>query len=121
MDQELLNEFIVEAKANIDQMEEILLKANCFSSNNGNIDALFRAAHSIKGTAGFFGLSKITTLAHVMESVLDELREKNLEINGIKMYPQYVWIKRTALLGLLSKSNFVKIAILLKCVFSDID
>jgi len=33
--------------------------------------------------------------------------KKNLEINGIKMYPQYVWIKRTALLGLLSKSNFL--------------
>ena len=82
MDHELLNDFIIEAKANIDQMEELLLKAECLTDNSENIDALFRAAHSIKGTAGFFGLSKITTLAHIMESVLDELREKNLTINN---------------------------------------
>ena len=82
MDHELLNDFIIEAKANIDQMEELLLKAECLTDNSENIDALFRAAHSIKGTAGFFGLSKITTLAHIMESVLDELREENLTINN---------------------------------------
>ena len=47
MDQELLNEFILEAKANIDQMEELLLKPESLN-NSKKIDELFRAAHSIK-------------------------------------------------------------------------
>ena len=82
MDQELLNEFILEAKANIDQMEELLLKPESLN-NSKKIDELFRAAHSIKGTAGFFGLTKVMNLAHVMESILDELREENLKINDV--------------------------------------
>lgn len=82
MDQELLNEFILEAKANIDQMEELLLKPESLN-NSKKIDELFRAAHSIKGTAGFFGLTKVMNLAHVMESILDELREGNLKINDV--------------------------------------
>ena len=82
MDQELLNEFILEAKANIDQMEELLLKPESLN-NSKKIDELFRAAHSIKGTAGFFCLTKVMNLAHVMESILDELREGNLKINDV--------------------------------------
>ena len=45
MDQELLNEFILEAKANIDQMEELLLKPESLN-NSKKIDELFRGGNN---------------------------------------------------------------------------
>jgi len=39
------------------------------------INAIFRAAHSIKGGSGTFGLSEIAAFTHVMETVLDEVRD----------------------------------------------
>lgn len=57
------------------KMEELLLKPESLN-NSKKIDELFRAAHSIKGTARFLAWQKLSILAHVMESILDELREE---------------------------------------------
>lgn len=45
------------------------------------INAVFRAVHSIKGGAGAFGLDRLVGFAHAFETVLDKVRDKDLQID----------------------------------------
>ena len=78
MDNELLNEFIVEAKGHLAVIEAGLLHLEAAEGDDDTVNGIFRAAHSIKGTASFFGLNKIVELAHVIENLFGELREHRL-------------------------------------------
>ncbi len=78
MDNELLNEFIVEAKGHLAVIEAGLLHLEAAEGDDDTVNGIFRAAHSIKGTASFFGLNKIVELAHIVENLFGELREHRL-------------------------------------------
>ncbi|MFW2588149.1 chemotaxis protein CheA [Sagittula sp. SSi028] len=45
------------------------------------INAVFRSVHSIKGGAGAFGLERLVNFAHTFETVLDKVRDKDLQID----------------------------------------
>ena len=81
-DRELLNEFVIEAKAHIAEIETGLLCMEDGKSNDDTINEIFRAAHSIKGTASFFELHKIVKLSHIVENLFGEFREKRLQVNS---------------------------------------
>jgi len=66
--------FFVESSEGLDVMESGLLDMENGTPVAERIDAVFRAAHSIKGSAATFGFESIAALTHVMETVLDELR-----------------------------------------------
>ncbi|MFZ2908795.1 MAG: Hpt domain-containing protein, partial [Candidatus Desulfobacillus denitrificans] len=68
------NTFFEEAQELLRQMEEILLAFEAQSSGEEAVNALFRAAHTIKGSAGLFGFEGVVGFTHVVESVLDRLR-----------------------------------------------
>ncbi len=78
IDNELLNEFIVEAKGHLAVIEAGLLHIEAAEGDDDTVNGIFRAAHSIKGTASFFALNKIVELAHVIENLFGELREHRL-------------------------------------------
>lgn len=80
IDSSLLDEFVLEAKAHIASIEAGLLRLEEGESDDETINGIFRAAHSIKGTASFFELNKIVELAHVIEDVFGKLREQQLEV-----------------------------------------
>ena len=44
------------------------------------INTIFRAAHSIKGGSGTFGLNSVASFTHVMETLLDEMRDGKREV-----------------------------------------
>jgi two-component system, chemotaxis family, sensor kinase CheA len=75
-----LDEFVSEAKEHLTGMVEDLLglEKGKGGSDGRHIDRLFRAVHSVKGGAGFFGCRVIETLAHAMEEVLEELRQRDV-------------------------------------------
>ena len=79
---ELLNEFIIEAQAHIAEIEAGLLRMEEGAEDDDTINEVFRAAHSIKGTASFFELYKIVELSHIIENLFGELREHKLEVNS---------------------------------------
>jgi len=81
-DRELLNEFVIEAKAHISDMEAGLLRMEEGEDDDDTINAIFRAAHSIKGTASFFELYKVVELAHIIENLFGEFREQRLEVSA---------------------------------------
>ena len=81
-DKELLNEFVMEAKAHIAEMEVGLLRMEEGEDSDDTINEIFRAAHSIKGTASFFELNKIVELSHIIENIFGEFREHRLEASS---------------------------------------
>ena len=77
-----LNTFIIESRELLEQMEIALLRIEQESGDPEVINAIFRAAHTIKGSAGLFGLDYIVSFTHVAESVLDKVRGGELHIES---------------------------------------
>jgi len=64
-----IDDFDAEAKAHIEKIESVFLDTAKLADDITIIDSAFRAAHSLKGTAGFFAFNKIVTVAHELESL----------------------------------------------------
>lgn len=78
---EALMAFFTESRELLEQMESALLQLERNPQDEEIINAIFRAAHTIKGSAGIFGLDHIVKFTHVAESVLDEVRSGRLAID----------------------------------------
>ena len=72
---EALPAFISEAQEQIEQVEQLLLQLEDDPSDAELLNALFRCAHTVKGSAGVFGLDAVVAFTHHVESLLDRLRE----------------------------------------------
>ncbi|MCW8878776.1 MAG: chemotaxis protein CheA [Kangiellaceae bacterium] len=66
--------FYEESFEGLDTMEQELLNLE-EDSDRENINTIFRAAHSIKGGSATFGFKEVADFTHVMETLLDEMRE----------------------------------------------
>lgn len=73
--------FLEESFEGLELMETGLL--NLQAGDNETIHSIFRAAHSIKGGAGTFGFNGVTEFTHLVETLLDEMRDGRREISGI--------------------------------------
>ncbi|HQU87557.1 MAG: chemotaxis protein CheW [Zoogloeaceae bacterium] len=67
--------FFDEAAEHLGQIENLLVSIDLRHPDEEEINAVFRAAHSIKGSAATFGFSDMADITHVMESLLDEVRK----------------------------------------------
>ncbi len=72
-----LQTFILESRELLEDMENALLNAEQ-AGGHESVHAIFRAAHTIKGSAGLFGLDHIVAFTHVVESLLDDVRDGKL-------------------------------------------
>ena len=79
--EEFIQEFVEEARIHIEQVESDLLEFAGTGGDTELINQLFRSVHSIKGTAGFFGLDNIVKLAHAMENVFGAVRNGKIELD----------------------------------------
>lgn len=73
--------FIIECRELLESMEAALLSAEEAPASEEAINAIFRAAHTIKGSAGLFGLDHIVSFVHVAESVLDKVRNNEIPLD----------------------------------------
>lgn len=80
--EEFIQEFVEEASLHVENVEAELLKIDETDVHMDSINSIFRGVHSIKGTAGFFGLSKIVKLAHTMENIFGEIRSERLKFSN---------------------------------------
>ena len=71
--------FFEETAEHLASMESLLLGLNIDSPNLDELNAIFRAAHSIKGGAGTFGFNDMTESTHILETLLDRLRKEELK------------------------------------------
>ncbi|OPX88726.1 chemotaxis protein CheW [Pelotomaculum sp. PtaB.Bin117] len=81
-DAELIREFVEEAVSHVDVVEVGLLKLEEGGGDTDIINNIFRAVHSVKGTAGFFNLKNIVNLSHAMENLLGEVRNGKLKVKN---------------------------------------
>ncbi|MBI5752183.1 MAG: chemotaxis protein CheA, partial [Hydrogenophilales bacterium] len=77
-----LQTFIAESRDLLQEMESSLLRLESAPDDADTLNAIFRAAHTIKGSAGMFGLDLIVGFTHVVESALDKLRAGDIAVDG---------------------------------------
>ncbi|HBI14159.1 MAG TPA: hybrid sensor histidine kinase/response regulator [Desulfobulbaceae bacterium] len=75
-DPEMVEAFVAEAKEHLDSIEDdfLALERQKNDPEQALLDKVFRAIHSVKGAAGFLGLSKMSDLTHIMEALLTKMR-----------------------------------------------
>lgn len=74
--------FFVEAIELLAQMEQLLLELDVTSPDSEQLNAIFRAAHSIKGGAATFGFTALTETTHLLETLLDRARHGQLSLSA---------------------------------------
>ena len=74
--------FIVESRDLLQDMEDMLLGLEHSEDSADAINAIFRAAHTIKGSAGLFGLDHVVHFTHKLESLLDKVRDGDIPISS---------------------------------------
>jgi two-component system chemotaxis sensor kinase CheA len=73
--------FVAESRELLQEMEDALLQIEQNPDDADTLNAIFRAAHTIKGSAGLFGLDELVGFTHAAESVLDEVRSGEAELD----------------------------------------
>lgn len=74
--------FFDEADELLADMEQHLLDLVPEAPDSEQLNAIFRAAHSIKGEAGTFGFTILQETTHLMENLLDEARRGEMQLNA---------------------------------------
>ncbi|MCW5619936.1 MAG: chemotaxis protein CheW [Burkholderiales bacterium] len=70
--------FFEEANEHLESLESLLLSLDLSAPDPEQLNAIFRAAHSIKGGAATFGFRDVANLTHALETLLDRLRKQEL-------------------------------------------
>lgn len=70
--------YIAESREHLENMEQLLLGLNLVDAEDSelltDLNGIFRAAHTIKGSAGMFGFDHVVSFTHNVETLLDDLR-----------------------------------------------
>ena len=77
---ELVQVFLEESEDEIRELEAGLIKLEEDQSDEGTINRVFRAAHTIKGSAGLVGFDEVSNFTHAIENILDRIRSRDLKI-----------------------------------------
>jgi two-component system chemotaxis sensor kinase CheA len=75
-----LTTFLEESRELLQQMEDALMYLETSEQDEDTVNAMFRAAHTIKGSAGLFGLDGVVSFTHVVENILDQVRSGEIRI-----------------------------------------
>jgi two-component system chemotaxis sensor kinase CheA len=67
--------YLTECRELLAEMEQRLLAMDIDAVTHEDLNAIFRCAHSIKGGAGAFGFDEVTRFTHILETLLDAMRE----------------------------------------------
>ncbi len=80
-DPSFYEDFLIEAEEHFEQIETNFLALEESPGDLDLLNAIFRSVHTIKGAAGFLGLQKVLSVAHMGENVLDDLRKSRMELS----------------------------------------
>ncbi|WP_084675076.1 hybrid sensor histidine kinase/response regulator [Hippea jasoniae] len=83
--QEIIQDFLVEADELLEELDEDLVRLENESEDEELLNKIFRAFHTIKGSASFLGFEKLTHLTHRLEDVLNRLRKFEIKLNSEMM------------------------------------
>ncbi|NOZ69577.1 MAG: chemotaxis protein CheA [Deferribacteres bacterium] len=78
----VLQTFIIESTEKVQEMESALLQLETSPEDEDTINALFRAAHTIKGSAGVVGIDNVEKFTHTVENVLEKVRLGEIRVTA---------------------------------------
>lgn len=81
-DEEILQDFLVEAGEILEQLSEQLVDLENRIDDKDLLNAIFRGFHTVKGGAGFLQLEPLVELCHIAENVFDCLRNSKLSVTS---------------------------------------
>jgi two-component system chemotaxis sensor kinase CheA len=79
---QFLGVFFEEAEEHLAALEHLLLTLDIAQPDPEALNGIFRAAHSIKGSSGMFGFDDITSVTHVLETLLDKIRSGQMVLQA---------------------------------------
>ncbi|NRR29757.1 chemotaxis protein CheA [Oxalobacteraceae bacterium] len=74
--------FFDEAEELLAEMERLLLAVDIEAPDAEDLNAIFRTAHSVKGGASTFGVTDMTEVTHILESLLDRIRKGEMALTS---------------------------------------
>ncbi|KAA0876630.1 chemotaxis protein CheA [Nitrincola tapanii] len=85
VDQEILEDFLVEAGEILEQLSEQLVELEQRPDDRDLLNAIFRGFHTVKGGAGFLQLNAMVDCCHKAENLFDLLRNGELKVSATLM------------------------------------
>jgi two-component system, chemotaxis family, sensor kinase CheA len=79
---EIVKDFLIESNENLDRLDQELVRLESEPSSKELMASIFRTIHTIKGSCGFLGFSRLEKVAHAGESLLSRLRDGKLSLNA---------------------------------------
>jgi two-component system chemotaxis sensor kinase CheA len=78
---EIINDFLVESHEGLDRLDQDLVN---LEEHGGDevLASIFRTMHTLKGTCGFLGFTRLESVAHAAENLLSLLRDKTVPVRG---------------------------------------
>lgn len=80
--EELLNDFFMEATQQIEMLEQNILSIENNPGDKEAIDEIFRAAHTLKGSSATVQMEELAGFTHILEDLLDEIRSDKVTVTG---------------------------------------
>ena len=79
--QEILSDFLAESSEMLEALDQHFVKLETEPTNADLLNEIFRAMHSMKGSAGFLGFTHLVEVAHQGESLLNKLRQGEMSVS----------------------------------------
>ncbi|MDX1351606.1 MAG: chemotaxis protein CheA [Thiomicrorhabdus sp.] len=83
MDEEILQDFLVEASELVDQLNGQLVDLEHSPTDADLLNAVFRGFHTVKGGAGFLGITPLIEVCHRAENVFDKIRNGDVSYDAV--------------------------------------
>lgn len=80
IDEESLGDFLEESTENLDELDVLFIELEKSSNDTDVLGQIFRAVHTMKGSASFLGFKNLESFCHAAEEVLDLARSGQLEV-----------------------------------------
>jgi len=81
-DDDILREFLVESFENLARLDREMVELEQTPGKQDLLASVFRTIHTIKGTCGFLGFTRLEAVAHSAEDILNELRQNRRQLDG---------------------------------------
>ena len=80
---DLIAEFLTETAESLEVVDSELVRFEANPNDRKTLDNIFRLVHTVKGTCGFLGLSRLEAVAHAGETLLGRFRDGKLDVTPI--------------------------------------
>ena len=77
---DLISEFLIESYENLDRLDRELIDLEDNPQDRDALASIFRTIHTIKGSCGFLGFTRLESVTHVGENLLSKLRDGELQL-----------------------------------------